>query len=717
MAITKLVAGAEGSPTNSTGAVVASSVNAAIDLAEKGNVRNVGSLKDLLSFSAELVDGQKFDVTGFYAGTGVGGGVFVWDASKDKADHNGGTVIAPEALTAWDGTRLNLDAMTSWGGAGSGCFVRLSIGLDRRAEWFGVQGDYDPTTNPNVNDTKQIQALFGSVDHNCSIYGFGDMRLVRDNATVKTIESVPSYLCTIEEKHNVTIKSGFKIHQKHHATLDCVGVGFYKCLGLNLEMPKFDGGFKYTSATPINYKQQLLHLIKCDGYSGGFTVKNSSNVGFLLSNHYSNTATESQVNNSVLHTVISENCFQNSTFGSGVSRLTINNLTSLNAIGAAIKISSRFSGTGVGAKGIRIDNLISTYDDNHENPLNEAGTNPNSYLVGFDAVGAMEDISIGFAHMDFENTSIASIAVKQYPLSASLTTLPNKNINIGTLVVRNQSIANSSVYEGDNESVSLIVGAMDLQDISKAIQVSDVVTDAATQPRENKFINVGAINCSSNNRALINITDLNADKIYIGSINQSNGGSFQSVNVTSTCDLNHVMLPSLNITSTISASAKINKSFVLNGYVDSSSVTSDPVTINPTVKSGRLDYSLHVKSDQASPRRVYINNISDVSVGDHSLTDVQLGFVIDAVDSFNVSASSPKYSNLTSLQPFTFNTLSSNGIGGTIEHTGSPNSTLIADAGAVFKAKEVGGFAGMYIKYEDAVGGDRSVGWRKFSTN
>lgn len=90
-------------------------------------VESVNSLKSLLNYTPG--DGKKFDVTGFYDGTDVGGGVFRWDASKDKADHNGGTVIAPEALTAWDGTSGDIATLLDWTGAGSGCFVRLHDGL------------------------------------------------------------------------------------------------------------------------------------------------------------------------------------------------------------------------------------------------------------------------------------------------------------------------------------------------------------------------------------------------------------------------------------------------------------------------------------------------------------------------------------------------------------------------------------------------------------
>lgn len=64
-------------------------------------------------------------VTGFYTNSLIGGGDFVWDSNKNKTSHNGGTIIAPEALVAWDGTAANISTLFNWVGTGLGCFVRL----------------------------------------------------------------------------------------------------------------------------------------------------------------------------------------------------------------------------------------------------------------------------------------------------------------------------------------------------------------------------------------------------------------------------------------------------------------------------------------------------------------------------------------------------------------------------------------------------------------
>ena len=41
------------------------------------------------------IDGDKAHINGFYEGSLSGGGIFVWDSSVPKEDHNGGTIISP----------------------------------------------------------------------------------------------------------------------------------------------------------------------------------------------------------------------------------------------------------------------------------------------------------------------------------------------------------------------------------------------------------------------------------------------------------------------------------------------------------------------------------------------------------------------------------------------------------------------------------------------
>lgn len=105
------------------------------DLASAVNAASVESVKFLPQLP---VSGVRYSVTGYYANSTVGGGDFVYDALRGKADHNGGTVIAPEAIAAWDGTSSNLSQILSWTGSGFGCYVRVSSELSISAECFGL---------------------------------------------------------------------------------------------------------------------------------------------------------------------------------------------------------------------------------------------------------------------------------------------------------------------------------------------------------------------------------------------------------------------------------------------------------------------------------------------------------------------------------------------------------------------------------------------------
>lgn len=70
------------------------------------------------------------EVKGFYVGTLIGGGQFYYDPSRSKTEHNGGTIIAPEALAAWDGNSVTINIFLNWVGSGTGCYVRLLENCD-----------------------------------------------------------------------------------------------------------------------------------------------------------------------------------------------------------------------------------------------------------------------------------------------------------------------------------------------------------------------------------------------------------------------------------------------------------------------------------------------------------------------------------------------------------------------------------------------------------
>ncbi len=69
------------------------------------------------------INGRKYRVNGFYENTSLGGGIFIYDSSKDKATHNGGTILDPLRLSAWSGSFSDLNTLYT-AGTGLGCFIK-----------------------------------------------------------------------------------------------------------------------------------------------------------------------------------------------------------------------------------------------------------------------------------------------------------------------------------------------------------------------------------------------------------------------------------------------------------------------------------------------------------------------------------------------------------------------------------------------------------------
>lgn len=122
--------------TLSVGAVAAdtdeetreTAAQAASETAESASAENplyVDSISEMRNLSSDtLVHGRRVIVNSYHSGTGIGGGVFVWEAENQQPE-DGGVVI---------------------GSGASGRFVRVMDARGTvRAEWFGARGDGDAT--------------------------------------------------------------------------------------------------------------------------------------------------------------------------------------------------------------------------------------------------------------------------------------------------------------------------------------------------------------------------------------------------------------------------------------------------------------------------------------------------------------------------------------------------------------------------------------------
>jgi len=83
--------------------------------------RTVSGIKDLLP-----IENVALDVVGFYSGTTVGGGSFVYKPAMSASLHNGGTIIAAAALGSWNGEANTVATFFNWSGTGTGCYVRVT---------------------------------------------------------------------------------------------------------------------------------------------------------------------------------------------------------------------------------------------------------------------------------------------------------------------------------------------------------------------------------------------------------------------------------------------------------------------------------------------------------------------------------------------------------------------------------------------------------------
>lgn len=132
-------------------------VEAINELIEGVSTENIDGIKNL----PQVADNRKiYIVRGFYAGSFIGGGEFVYDASRNKADHNGGTVIATESIASWDGTSNDIAQILNWSGTGEGCYVRLFDCL--HVEFFGAEPNDDTIDNAlSINAGLVVSAQIG----------------------------------------------------------------------------------------------------------------------------------------------------------------------------------------------------------------------------------------------------------------------------------------------------------------------------------------------------------------------------------------------------------------------------------------------------------------------------------------------------------------------------------------------------------------------------
>ena len=116
------------------------------------------SMADMITTTP--IAGYQVNIASFHSGIEGGGGTFYFDATKDKALHNGGTIIDPTNtadLATWDAA-----AKTTWftAGTGTGCWVRLFDG-SLNVLWFGAVRDAVVDDAQSINKAVKLASLLG----------------------------------------------------------------------------------------------------------------------------------------------------------------------------------------------------------------------------------------------------------------------------------------------------------------------------------------------------------------------------------------------------------------------------------------------------------------------------------------------------------------------------------------------------------------------------
>jgi hypothetical protein len=131
-----------------------------INYGELNTPNQFNSMQDL-TLQIGLVKNEQISIKSYHSDAIGGGGVFYWDDTKAKTEHNGGTVIDPTAVfpTDWN-NQTQLDTWFDSANAGSGVWVRQYDGAVN-VKWFGAKSD------GTSDDTKPIQT---AINNNSTVY-------------------------------------------------------------------------------------------------------------------------------------------------------------------------------------------------------------------------------------------------------------------------------------------------------------------------------------------------------------------------------------------------------------------------------------------------------------------------------------------------------------------------------------------------------------------
>lgn len=152
--------------------------------------RYAETMADLVGYNgAERSALSYVNLGGFYENNDGGGGLFKWNTSGDKADHNGGTIIDPDigvtpgAAGWWTAT-----------GTGPGVWEMINI-VKARPQWFGLNASATSSTNLSALDATTAMAYSEGVPID---FGIKDTYTISGLWHVNVPVSIEGAECTLK---------------------------------------------------------------------------------------------------------------------------------------------------------------------------------------------------------------------------------------------------------------------------------------------------------------------------------------------------------------------------------------------------------------------------------------------------------------------------------------------------------------------------------------
>jgi hypothetical protein len=135
-------------------------------LRESVGVLDFGKISPVIAQVTGVVgstENSSITFSGYHAANDGGGGLFYWDSTKPKSDHNGGTIIDPTAPfpADWD-NQTQLAAWFDSNNAGTGCWIRQFAGAVN-VKWFGAYADASKTPSNVLAFQRTFDFAYGNV--------------------------------------------------------------------------------------------------------------------------------------------------------------------------------------------------------------------------------------------------------------------------------------------------------------------------------------------------------------------------------------------------------------------------------------------------------------------------------------------------------------------------------------------------------------------------